>query len=183
MRIPGSIRSERVLIRPFGDEDLAGYLAFMTDAEATRYLLLEPEQKTQAGARALFDLVVQSYDTDEPIWALAITTEADGFIGSCGIAPVDGTIFECYFSLLPAHWGQGYATEAIRALLAYVFGNTPVTEIRAYMNPQNSNAPGVAERVGMHRKGPHVHPSFGNEGLLYAVTKEEWESQQHRCQT
>ncbi len=171
MRIPESIISERLVIRPLRDEDLTGYLAFMTDPEATRYLLLEPEQKSHAGARALFDLVVRSYDSDEPIWALAITTEADGFVGSCGVSPIDGSIFECYFALLPKHWRHAYATEATAALLAYLFKSTPVTEVRAYMNPENSRALGVAERVGMRRKGSRVHPSLGNQGLLYAMTK------------
>lgn len=43
MRIPESIKAERVVIRPFQDQDLAGYLDFTTDAEATRYLLLQKD--------------------------------------------------------------------------------------------------------------------------------------------
>ncbi len=179
MRIPESIESERVVVRPFRDEDLAAYLDFMTDERVTRHLLLDPEQKTESGARALFDYVRQSYATEDPVWALAIVTEADGFIGSCGISPVDGTIFECYYSLLPKHWGRGYATEATRALLGYLFRNTAVTEIRAYMSLDNPNSPGVADRVGMSRKGLQTHHGFGNEALLYSITKQEWESQQH----
>jgi RimJ/RimL family protein N-acetyltransferase len=179
MRIPEYIESERVAVRPFRDEDLAAYLDFMTDERVTRHLLLEPEQKTETGARALFDYVRQSYATEEPVWALAIATEADGFIGSCGISPIDGTIFECYYGLLRKHWGRGYATEATGALLGYVFRNTSVSEIRAYMSPHNPNSPGVAARVGMSRKGLQMRPGFGNEGLLYSITKQEWESQHH----
>ena len=179
MQIPKSIQSNRLVIRPFRHEDLDSYLDFMTDEQATRYLLFEPEEKTHAGARALFDFLRQSYETDEPIWALTIATEAEGFIGSCGISPIDGTIYECYFGLLPKHWGCGYATEATRALLEYLFSKTAVTEIRAYMSPNNPNSCGVAERIGMRRNGIQIHPGFANEGLLYSITKQEWESQQH----
>jgi ribosomal-protein-alanine N-acetyltransferase len=175
MQIPDTIKTERVFIRPFQDEDLSAYLEFMTDEEATRYLLLEPSQKTEACARALFEFVKLSYTTEEPIWALAVATEAGGFIGSCGISPIDETVFECYFSLLPKYWGQGYATEATRALLDYLFRNIPLAEVRAYVSPLNLKSAGVAERVGMKCLGIQTHPGFGKEGVLYAVTKEEWE--------
>ena len=51
MKIPDAIQSERVVIRPFREEDLAAYLRFMTDPDATQYLLLELEQKTKTGAQ------------------------------------------------------------------------------------------------------------------------------------
>jgi RimJ/RimL family protein N-acetyltransferase len=175
MHLPDVIHAERVSIRPFREEDLTAYLEFMTDPRATRYLMLEPEQQTPAGARALFNLVRQSYQTAEPIWALAIATDADGFVGSCGISSLEDTIVECYYSLLPKYWGRGYATEALRALLDYVFTHTVVTEVRAYMSPANPNSFGVAERVGMERRGLHRHPLFENEGLLYVLTKEAWQ--------
>ncbi len=176
MQIPAQIDAERLVVRPFRDEDIAAYLEFMTDEEATRHLLLESAQKTESGARTLFDFVRQSYATDEPVWALAIATEAAGFIGSCGISLISGTVFECYYSLLPRHWGNGYATEALRALLGHVFMSTPVTEMRAYMSPANPRSAGVAERIGMVRKGLQVHPQFGNRGLLYVITKDEWKA-------
>ena len=175
MQIPSEIRSERVMIRPFRSVDLTPYLAFMTDPGATRYLMLEPEQKTESGAKRLFDYVVQSYATDEPIWALAIATETGGFIGSCGISPIEGTVFECYYSLLPVHWGHGYATEATFALLNYLFTDTNITEIRAYMSPSNPNSAGVAQRTGMTDHGIRKHPGFGNEGLMYSITKKQWQ--------
>ena len=153
MQIPREIRSERVVVRPFQSDDLTPYLAFMTDPTATRYLMLEPEQKTESGAKTLFDYVVQSYATDEPIWALAIATEAEGFIGSCGMSPIEGTVFECYYSLLPRHWGQGYATEAACALLDHLFSSTNISEVRAYMSPSNPNSAGVAQRVGITDHG------------------------------
>lgn len=174
MKLPALISADRFVVRPFLEADMAAYLEFMLDPEATRYLLLEPEQKTEAGARALFDFVRRSYETDEPVWALAIATEADGFIGSCGVSPIEPTIYECYYSLLPRHWGRGYATEATAALVGHLFSETPLTEIRAYMSPDNPNSAGVARRVGMQFRGPATHPAFGNEGVLYAITKEHW---------
>lgn len=174
MQIPREIRSQRLVVRPFRSCDLRPYLEFMTDPSATRFLMLEPAQKTESGAKALFDYVMQSYATSEPVWALAIADEADVFIGSCGISPITGTVFECYYSLLPQHWGKGYATEATCALLDYLFTQTNTTEVRAYMSPSNPNSAGVAQRAGMTDHGIQKHPGFGNEGCMYLITKEQW---------
>jgi RimJ/RimL family protein N-acetyltransferase len=176
MELPEEIQAEHVVVRPFREADLPPFVEFMTDPSATRYLMFEPEQKTRAGARELFDFILQSYASDEPVWALAIATETDGFVGSCGVSPVQEKVFECYYSLLPRYWGRGYATEAVRALIDHLFKSADLVEIRAYMSPSNPNSRGVAERIGLKPRGMHAHPVFGTEGLLYSISSVEWVS-------
>jgi len=182
MRIPDEIRTERLVIRPFRDADTAGYLEFMTDPRATRYLSVEPEQKTAAGARTLLDLVRGSYESDHPVWALAIEASPRGFVGSCGVAPVEDPVFECYYSLLPRYWGCGYATEAAVGLLGYLFEETAIREIRAYMGAENWRSAAVADRIGMRFLGVRAHPHFGKPGLLYVVTREQWQARARQAE-
>lgn len=170
---PESIEAERIIIRPFKPKDRDPYLAFMTHPEATRYLMFTDEQRTEEGAQELFDAVRDSYATDEPIFAFAIASkEDDTFIGSCGLSELEEpTQLECYYSLLPSHWKQGYATEATAALLRYSFAQGDVESVWAFMSPENPNSAGVAERVGMERRGVREHPVFGNEGLAYVMRR------------
>jgi ribosomal-protein-alanine N-acetyltransferase len=175
MRIPEAVRTDRLVIRPFVEEDVDGYLGFMTDERAIRYLSLQPEQRTEAGARALFEFVRTSYETDHPAWVLAIEAPPHGFVGSCGVASVEGSILECRYSLLPRYWGHGYATEAAAALLGYVFDTSAVPEIRAYMSAESSRSSAVAARLGMEFPGPQAHPIFDRPGLLYVITREQWD--------
>ena len=173
MKLPDAIDTDRLIIRPFRQEDIDGYLLFMTDERATRYLMFTDEQKTEEGARQLFSAVVDSYASDKPIFAYAVTLRDNRFIGSCGISEVSANgVFECYYSLLPNYWGKGYATEAAEALIQYCFDHYPIYEIRAYMSPENPDSSGVAERVGMAYQGIQIHPLFGNEGKVYSITKE-----------
>lgn len=170
--LPPFIESERLVIRPFKDEDRDAYLAFMTDSEATRYLLFTDDQRTEEGAGALLDAVRGSYATEDPIFAYAIALKDDTFIGSCGLSELGGPErLECYYSLSPAHWGRGYATEATAALLRYCFEHDGVEEVWAYMSPDNPNSAGVAERVGMVDRGVLEHPVFGNRGRAYVMTR------------
>jgi RimJ/RimL family protein N-acetyltransferase len=149
----------------------------MTDREATRYLLLSEEQKTEAGARELFEFVQESYQGDEPVCALAIADEDDRSVGSCGVSPVEEGVLECYYSLLPESQGQGYATEATGALMDYFFERTDLEELRAYMSQENPRSAGVARRLGMACRGVAPHPVHGTEGLLYSISREEWKDQ------
>jgi RimJ/RimL family protein N-acetyltransferase len=174
VQLPDKIETERLLIRPFHREDLDRYLDFMVDEQATRYLMFTEEQKTKTGAKELFDAIVASYDSEQPIFAYAIATESDGFIGSCGASKLNDDLYECYYSLLPAYWGQGYATEATTAIIDYLFEDTGADEVRAYMAPENTRSAAVAARIGMVERGIQKHPQFGNEGLLYTITREQW---------
>lgn len=56
----------------------------MTDEQATRYLLLADEQKSEEGAKELFSAVADSYRSDNPIFAYATALKHSRFIGSCG---------------------------------------------------------------------------------------------------
>lgn len=171
--LPDAIETERLVIRPFEPKDQDAYVAFMTDPEATRYLLFSDEQRTEAGALDLLDAVCASYETDEPIFAYAIARrDDDAFVGSCGMSDLDEAgHLECYYSLLPGEWEKGYATEATAGLLAYAFAQPEVEEVWAYMSPENPKAAGVAERVGMTREGMREHPVFGNAGLAYVARR------------
>lgn len=172
IRLP-VIETDRIMIRPFEERDLGRYLTFMTDPVATQYLMLTEIQKTEPGARELFDTILTSYHADEPVMALAIELKGHGFIGSCGFSPLPSPgVYEIYYSLLPAYWGRGYATEAARALIGYCFTDTSCHEIRAYMAPENIRSAGVAERAGMLHWGIHRHPVFGSEGRVYIARRE-----------
>ena len=174
MKLPDAITTERLTIRPFRAGDLDSFLSFMLDESATRYLMFSDEQKTPEGAQGLFEFVMASYATDQPVFAYAIAMkDQEQFIGSCGLSEISGgDVFECYYSLLPDYWKMGFATEATRALIGYCFHNYTIKEICAYMSPENPNSAGVAERAGMKHRGTEVHPLFGNPARLYSITRD-----------
>ncbi|MBD3167444.1 GNAT family N-acetyltransferase [bacterium] len=173
MQLPRRLDTERLVLRPFMEEDNAPFLAFMMDPIATRYLVFPDEMRTRPGAQALFDTVMGSYEGEAPIFSLAITERNGRFVGSCGLSPLgsDNGTWECYYSLLREFWGRGYASEATKALLEWAFQTSSIREIRAYMSPENPNSAGVAERIGMVDLGLQPHPVFGNEGRVFAMTR------------
>jgi len=152
LEIPEGILTRRLLIRPHTMDDFDEFAEFMTDDAATLHLNFEAEQKTLDGARGLLEYVVQSYESEEPVFALAITERSNkAYLGSCGLSPLadDPEGVECYFWLLPRYWGWGYATEAMRALLYYAFVEMGIARVVTSVPKENERARRVAEGAGM----------------------------------
>lgn len=171
IKLPGILETERLTIRPFKQEDKPKFIEFMTDEESTRYLMFTDEQKTDAGASQLLDFIISSYSTEKPVLSLAIELKAGGYIGSCGISQVSGTIYECYYSLNREFWGNGYAKEATKAVIDHYLKDPKISAIIAYTSAENKRSIKVAEALGMESQGLVMHPVFKHEGLLYKIIK------------
>lgn len=169
MQLPETLTTERLTIRKFRAEDKPQFIEFMTDKESTKYIGFSATQKTPEGASHLLDFILDSYETDEPVFSMAIEDIEHGYIGSCGISKIDDEAWECYYSLNRKFWGKGYATEAMQAIICWCRKNSIVKELRAYMHPEHKESEQVAIRLGMENRGIQMHPVFEHEGKLYAI--------------
>lgn len=176
MRLPETIETERLLIRPFVLQDFDAFWSFMGDPEATRYMAFSDEQKSYEGAKAMLETVIASYAGNDPVCALAMTDRWSGdYIGSCGLSPLtDPGEVECYYTILPHHWGKGYATEATAALLKYAFTELRFLRVVAFVLEGNPASIRVAEKVGMTFDETVHREDVNMPGLRYSVTDQDF---------
>jgi ribosomal-protein-alanine N-acetyltransferase len=86
---------------------------------------------------------------------LAITAKVDGrFMGFCDLGPVAQTqpetepnTWELAYYLGNAYWGQGFMTEAVRALLHFAFDTMAVGRVVAAIFPENIASRRVLEHL------------------------------------
>ena len=176
LTIPNGILTRRLYIRPHNEGDVDGFVEFMTDDVATRFLNFDPGQRTAKGARELLGFIIASYETETPVFALAITERSNKtYMGSCGLSPLadEKNAVECYFSLLPSYWGWGYATESIEALLYYAFVELEINRVVANIPDGNQSAFSVAESAGMKDAGTVEFPNR-DQAVRFAITKTEY---------
>lgn len=173
--LPRRIETKRLVLRPHEPQDQGPFVEFMTNADATRYLDFDSDQKTQAGARSLLEFVIASYDTADPVFALAIVDRQSGaYLGSCGLAPLaDGESVQCYYSLLPRYWGWGFATEALAALLYYAFEELGLERVVSDASGHNPRGWKVAETVGMLDEGD-ISDEKGVKRRRYALSRRDY---------
>jgi RimJ/RimL family protein N-acetyltransferase len=147
------LRTPRLLLRRWREEDREPFAALNRDAEVMRYYQA-PLDRAQSDAfvdwqREIFD------DRGWGLWAVEVAGGAP-FVGFVGLN-VPG--FEAHFTpavevgwrLAREHWGHGYATEAGHAAIAFAFEELGLDEVVSFTTVANERSRRVMERLGMTR--------------------------------
>ena len=78
-------------------------------------------------------------------------------------------------------WGQGYTSEAVKAVIDYMYINTDIERIEAYHSIQNPASGKVMLKAGMRKDGFAKHKYKNRDGFqdcdLYGIIRAEWEEQ------
>jgi RimJ/RimL family protein N-acetyltransferase len=115
---------------------------------------------------------LRAQPAEAPWWNWLIVDRASGdAVGSVafgGPVNAEGAVLVGY-AMYPEYEGRGYATEAVRALVAWAFAQPGVREVRALAPVWNTPALRVAENVGMRPVASDEDDDVG-EVLLYAVS-------------
>jgi RimJ/RimL family protein N-acetyltransferase len=168
-----SLRTARLLLRQWRDDDVAPAAALSADPAVMEYLVPRPDWAARKRAHW------ERHGFGE--WVVELPGEAS-FIGVVGLETVS---YEAHFTpaveiawrLARAHWGNGYATEAARAALGYGFERLGLDEIVATTVPVNWRSRRVMERLGMTRAPEddfdHPRPPEGplKRCVLYRLRK------------
>lgn len=157
------IETERLILRNWRDEDLQPWTAMGQDPEVMRHFpaLLTPEESAAVLKRVQGRIADKGYG----FWALERKTDG-AFLGFTGIQdyvpPLPLTGIEAGWRLARHAWGQGYASEAARAALAFAFERLGVSEVSAITATGNLPSQAVMRRIGMTAR-PDLdfdHPSL-----------------------
>ena len=121
-------------------------------------------------ARAFVDMCIAWVNEQPRIkFQLVITSRETGvLIGTCGIRKdvVDSGCADLGFALAVEYWGQGFATEAARAMVQFAFENLGVEEVDAICVQANDRSVGVLERLGFG-KAECLPKGRGKDGNIY----------------
>lgn len=163
------LATDRLLLRQWTPADRAPFAALNADPEVMRWF---PAPLTRAESDALADRL--HADLARQGWGLwALEERASGaFLGFTGLArPVFDAPFqpavEVGWRLARAAWGNGFATEAGRAAVAFAFEELALGELVSFTAVGNARSRAVMERLGMRRDaaGDFDHPSVSDERL------------------
>jgi RimJ/RimL family protein N-acetyltransferase len=162
-------------LRTFVPEDLPIYSAINSDPEVMRYLGGEPlsreeTERQMAGASRSF--------TTSGYGKIAVERHSDGLLlGMCGLSieswyPDE---LELGWRLGREHWGNGYATEAARAWLAYAFDVLGAPRVISIADVPNLRSIAVMRRIGMRfdHEAELPEPGGSFRAVIYSITAVE----------
>lgn len=154
--MPAHPESARLRYRPASAADVPALVAHWNLPDVRRHLWDDQRVATE-----IVQAVVATSEEDFAragfgLWILSCGSVAAP-AGFCGLRPVPGTDHvEVLYSLDPALWGRGLATEAARAVLAYGFGlggARRLPRILGGADAANAASWRVLERLGMTEFG------------------------------
>ena len=157
------IRSERLFLRPGWPEDWQELEPLIADGKVVRNLASAPWPYTGEDARHFLEM------PQEPLLPRFIVTVpgADGarMIGCVGLDRRCGEV-ELGYWITRDHWGEGYASEAARAVtgLARTLGHGRIVASHFLDNPASGR---VLENVGFRRTGRIVERYSRARGMAY----------------
>lgn len=158
------LRTERLVLRPWRDEDLAPFAAMNGDPRVMEFFpqTYTAEESREGIARIRAHFAVHGFG----LWAVSVAG-GSAFAGMIGLAvPAFQASFtpcvEVGWRLPVEHWGRGYATEGARAALAFGFERLGLPEILSFTTTNNLRSRRVMERLGMSRTpdDDFMHPSL-----------------------
>ncbi|MCZ7686584.1 MAG: GNAT family N-acetyltransferase [Sandaracinaceae bacterium] len=77
---------------------------------------------------------------------------SDAFLGTVALHPAPfGDALELFYAIVPRRWGEGLATESVKALLAAI----PDADVVALTAPENEGSKRVALAAGLSDAGLH----------------------------
>jgi RimJ/RimL family protein N-acetyltransferase len=177
------IETQRLLLRPFEPTDLDALYEIHAHEGNARYLYNEPRTRQQVG-ELLERKTRGSALAREGEWlsAAAVLRATGELVGDVSLlwASELHRQGEIGFIVHPAHQGQGYATEAVRPLLAFAFATLGLHRVCGRVEPRNVGSTRVLEKIGMRREAHLVENEWvkgeWQSEAVYAILAREWEA-------
>ena len=169
----------RLRARAFALTDLDDFVAYRADPDVARYqswsaytpdqgrALIEAMHGVEPGVPGeWFQIALEGRAHHALVGDLALHVDGD-----------DPRQAEIGFTLAPGQQGQGYATEALRGYLDWLFVTFGLHRVCAVTDALNTPAAALLDRVGMRREAHHLESvwfkgAWGSE-LVYAVLAAE----------
>ena len=144
--------SERLIFRKVRESDFDAWLPFHQEPESSRYFVGDPGEPL-AECRRWFDKVFHRYKNNLGGHNALISKETGELIGMCGllVQTVDGIEeLEIGYSILPAYWRQGYASEAAIKCREHAVVHQLRESIISIIHIENTGSRKVAENNDMY---------------------------------
>jgi RimJ/RimL family protein N-acetyltransferase len=175
------ITTERLLLRPFREEDLDRLADLQSRPEVSRFLYWEPRSREESAAALARYMTEDHLEQDDDSLALAVVRQEDSLLlgnASVWLRSVEHRQVEIGYVFHPDAGGHGYATEAARALVDFAFTQLGAHRVFARTDARNTRSAAVLSRLGMrqeaHFREAEIFKGTWGEELVFAILDREW---------
>jgi len=150
-----SLATERLILEDLNGQDLANIQQLACDPRVMQYVFIWLENNEQV-AGFVRHAIEEAGREDRMDYLLAIRIPGSGAFAGFAmleIDPLQPSTAEAGYILLPSYWKNGYASEILRALLAFGFGELSLHRVYGKCDEMNLASAHVMEKCGLTYEG------------------------------
>ena len=175
-----TIETSRLILRKALREDaLPMFRNWASDPEVTKYLTWPTYQNPDA-AHGILELWTNNYENADFYQWMIVPRELSEPIGSISVVHQREEIgeVEIGYCIGKNWWHQGITSEALGAVIDFLFREVGANRITARHDPRNAHSGNVMKKCGMVYEGTARQADRNNQGICdtayYAILRSDW---------
>ncbi len=173
----GVLTTPRLTLRPFAVEDAHDmYTNWASDPDVTQFLTWQPHGNELVSEWIIAEWATQYGKPDYYAWAIVYEGHA---IGSIAVVNRNDSIgkAEVGYAIGRRWWRQGFATEALTAVIGFLLDEVGYQRVECRHDPRNRASGAVMRKCGMQYEGTLRQSDRNNQGVCdacwYSILKGE----------
>lgn len=174
------LETARLILRRYVNADAAAmYNNWASDTEVTKFLTW-PAHSSQEISRSVIEDWVNRYSNERYYhWAIVLKDNGEEPVGDIAVVNIKENIAMAHIGYCIGRnwWHKGITSEALKAVMEFLFDVVDVKRIEARHDPRNVNSGKVMEKCGMKYEGTLRSSDWNNQGICdacyYALLKSE----------
>ena len=174
------IETYRLILRRYKIEDAdAMYKNWASDSEVTKFLTWQPHSSVDVSRSIIEDWLKEYSDEKYYHWAIVFRDNGNEPIGDISVVQMNEDISMVHigYCLGRAWWRRGIMSEALKAVMDFMFDTVEVNRVESRHDPMNPNSGKVMQKCGMKYEGTLRSADRNNQGICdacyYALLRSE----------
>ena len=175
-----TIKTPRLVLRRFTIEDAeAMYSNWASSPEVTKFLKWPPHKDVSVTEDILSEWISRYVNPDFYQWVITFSGE-DMPIGTIACVGQNDEVGMLHigYCIGQKWWNTGVTSEALKAVIGYLFDTVGANRIEAVHDPNNPNSGKVMLKCGMKYEGTMRKADVNNQGIcdacMYSILREEY---------
>lgn len=174
------LETDRLILRRYVPEDAdAMYKNWASDPQVTEFLMWKTHENRDI-SQSVIDEWVSLYADDQYYhWAIVLKENGDEPIGDIAVVHKNEEVSMMHIGYCIGRpwWHRGITSEALKAVMDYLFDVVNAQRIESRHDPRNPNSGKVMKKCGMKYEGTLRSSDWNNQGICdacyYALLKSE----------
>ena len=173
------LRTERLIVRPAQPDDVDALHERRNDPAVAKLQAWATPYPRSRAASIVAETAAMAGPQEGTWWMATVVEAASGQIVGDLVVRMTNQLrtAEVGYSIASAHWGRGYASEGLDALVDWLLSALPITRLTGMLHPDNRASAMVLERTGFRFEG-HTRASFwlgddNSDDWIYGMTRQE----------